>query len=111
MPPPYLIFAPISRQDALALMKDLATDENFRKAFEERTSEVLREHGIIVGEGTLPERVTLPSPEAIKEFIVLLEQKGLASETASPFGLALMILAFGAMPVQIGDRSALDGTG
>ena len=110
MPLPYEIKANITRQDARALILRLADDPAFREEFETDTSRVLADHGIEVGPETLPEQVTLPDPEAIKEFLDLVEAK-IAPETASPFAFALLILAFAAMPVLIGDSPSPDGAG
>lgn len=111
MPLPYEVKANITREDARALMVRLIEEEDFRRRFESDTREILRENGIEVGDETLPDPVTLPDVEAIQDFLDLLDTRGLAPETASPFGLALMILALGAMPVLAEDRPALDGTG
>jgi hypothetical protein len=111
MPPPYQIKVNITRADAREVIRRLIEDDDFRERFETDTRAVLAENGIDVESETLPEGVRLPAPEAIEDFLDLLDNRGLVPETASPFGFALMILAFGAMPVMIGDRSALDGTG
>jgi hypothetical protein len=111
MPLPYEITLNITREDARAAMVRLIEDDAFRDRFERNTREVLAEIGIDVGETTLPEQVTLPDKAATRLFLDLLETRGLAPESAAPFGFALMIHAFGAMPVLIGDRPALDGTG
>ena len=111
MPGPYEVTLNITREDARSVMVRLIEDDEFRDRFERETRAVLAELGIDVGETTLPERVTLPDKAATQAFLDLLETGGLDRETASPFGFALMIHAFGAMPVLIGDRPALDGTG
>jgi hypothetical protein len=111
MPRPYEITLNITRGDARDVIERLIHDDEFRAQFEAEPRETLSKLGIEVGETTLPEQVTLPDRAAMRLFLDLLETRGLASESASPFGFALLILAFGAMPVQIGGRSAGDGTG
>jgi hypothetical protein len=112
MPLPYEIKANITRQDARQLIVRLADEPAFRDEFERNTREVLAEHGIEVGPETLPEEVTLPDPDAIREFLDLVEAKiAPEAEAASPFAFALLILVFAAMPVLIGDSQSLDGKG
>ena len=110
MPRPYEIRMYISRERAGSLIRRLADDDDFRAYFEAHARTVLFEYGIDVSPGTLPEEVRLPEPEAIRQFLDLLETR-LAPEPAQPFGAALIILALGAMPLLAGDRPALDGTG
>jgi putative modified peptide len=111
MPLPYEnITVAITRAEAHALIEQLCTDDEVRAEFETNTREVLERNGISVPEEAMPESVTLPPKEDIEEFLTLLNEK-LVPEQASPFGFALLILAFGAMPVQIGGRSTLDGAG
>lgn len=108
MPLPYEnIRVDITRQRAHQLIEQLINDDSVREDFERNTWEVLQRHGIECEREALPEQVTLPPKEDIEEFLTLLNEK-LVPEQASPFGFALMILAFGAMPVQIGGRSAGD---
>jgi len=110
MPRPYEIRMYISRERAGSLIRRLADDDDFRAYFEAHARTVLFEYGIDVSAGTLPEEIRLPEPEAIRQFLDLLETR-LAPEPAQPFGAALIILALGAMPLLAGDRPALDGTG
>ncbi len=95
----------ITRADAHALIEQLINDAEVRARFESNPRQLLKRHGIDVPAEALPEEITLPPKESIEEFLTLLNEK-LVPEQASPFGFALLILAFGAMPVQIGDRSA-----
>jgi hypothetical protein len=111
MPLPYEnIRVNITRQQAHELIELLINDESVRADFEANTWEVLQRHGIECEPEALPEQITLPPKEDIEEFLTLLNEK-LVPEQASPFGFALMILAFGAMPVKMGGRSARDATG
>jgi hypothetical protein len=111
MPRPHEIRMHISRERARTLIRRLAEDQEFREYFEAHARTVLFEHGIDVTPGTLPEQVTLPEPEAILEFLELVETR-IAPEPAEPFGALAFILVFGgAMPVLAADRPALDGTG
>jgi hypothetical protein len=110
MPLPYEIRVNITRERARDLIIRLAEDPEFRRRFETDTRAMLADYQIEVGPETLPEPVRLPDPDAIRDFLALLETR-IAPETASPFGVAVVILAFGAMPVLAGDRPALDGTG
>jgi hypothetical protein len=109
MPLPYEIKATITRQDARDLIVRLADDPAFREEFEADARTILSEYGIEVGPETLPEEVTLPDPDAIHEFLTLAETK-IIPETASPFALLLLVIAFAAMPVLTGDRPSPDGT-
>jgi hypothetical protein len=110
MPLPYEIRVNLTRERARDLIIRLADEPDFRERFETDTRAVLSEYEIEVGLETLPDPVRLPQPDAIREFLSLLETR-IAPETASPFGIAVVVLAFGAMPVLIGGRPALDGTG
>jgi hypothetical protein len=109
--PEYEVRISITRAQARDIIERLIEDESFRAEFEANPTGFLEEIGITVGPGTLPEQVTLPDVHAMRLFLDLLETRGLAPESASPFGFALMILALGAMPVLAEDRPALDGTG
>lgn len=108
--PGYEVKITIGRADARAIIEQLIEDESLRAEFEANPRTFLDERGITVKEG-LPDQVTLPDVHAMRLFLDLLETRGLAPESASPFGFALMILALGAMPVLAEDRPALDGTG
>jgi putative modified peptide len=104
MPLPYEnVRVNIGRADAHDVIQKLIDDDEFRARFETDTHAVLAEVGIDVDPEALPDEVTLPAKEDIEEFLRLLNER-IVPETASPFGFALMIFAFGAMPVQIGDR-------
>ena len=110
MPLPYVISANLSREDARNLIMRLADDEGFRDEFERNTQQVLHDYGIEVTPQSLPEEVRLPDPDAIRDFLSLIEER-LVSESASPFAFALIILAFAAMPVMMGDRLSRHGAG
>jgi hypothetical protein len=104
MPLPYEnIRVNITRARARELIEKLIDDESFRTQFETNTWQVLKDAGIDCEPGAMPEEVVLPPPDDIREFLTLLDER-IVREEASPFGFALMIFAFGAMPVQIGDR-------
>ena len=98
MPPPYDIRLNITRERARGLINRLVHEPNFRERFEADTLAVLSEYGIEVSPESLPRRVRLPEPDAIEAFLSLLETR-IAPEPASPFGAAVLVLAFGAMPV------------
>jgi hypothetical protein len=110
MPLPYVISANLSREDARDLILRLAEDEGFRDEFQSNTQQVLHDHGIEVTPQSLPEEVVLPDPEAIREFLSLVEER-IVPESASPFAMLVLILAFAAMPVMMGDRPLPDGAG
>jgi hypothetical protein len=107
---PYVISANISRDTARDLIYRLADDEEFREQFQQNTQQILHEKGIEVTPQSLPEEVILPPPDAIRDFVTMLDER-IVSESASPFALALLILAFAAMPVVIGDRPSRNGAG
>ena len=110
MPLPYVISANLSREDARDLILRLAEDEEFRDEFQRNTQQVLHDHGIEVTPQSLPEEVVLPDPEAIRDFLTFVEER-LVPESASPFAVLLIVLAFAAMPVKMGDRPLPDGAG
>ena len=110
MPLPYVISANLSREDARDLIMRLADDEEFRTEFERNTQQVLHDFGIEVTPQSLPEEVTLPDPDAIRDFLSLVEER-LVPESASPFAFLVLILAFAAMPVMMGDRLSRHGAG
>src|SRR5262245_35328827 len=104
MPLPYEnIRINITRSQAHELIEQLMPDEGARTRFENETWEVLREIGIDCEREALPDEVRLPAPEDLEAFLTLLDEK-IVPEGASPFGFVLMILAFGAMPIQTGGR-------
>ena len=110
MPLRYEIRVNITREDARAAHRAHRAMTS-SGAIRERDARGHRRHGIDVAAETLPERVTLPDPERPGRSSICWRREGLDTETASPLAFALMILVFGAMPVLIGDRPALDGTG
>jgi hypothetical protein len=110
MPPPYEVRVNITRPRAHDLIIRLVEDPRFRAQLEADPDTVLAEHGIEVGPGTLPEQVSLPEPDAIREFLYVAESR-ILPETASPLGLLVVIIAIGAMPLLAGDHPVLDGTG
>lgn len=110
MPLPYELRVNITRERARDVIARLIEDPEFRERLETDTRAVLAEHGIQVTAESLPERVRLPEPDAIQEFLTLLETR-IAPEPATPFGAALIVLIFGAMPVLEGNRPAPDGPG
>jgi hypothetical protein len=69
---------------------------------------VLFERRIDVAPDTLPETVTLPSPDTIN---ALREVAQLWPESAGPFGFAILFVVFGAMPMVTGSPPPGDGTG
>jgi putative modified peptide len=106
---PYRIKADISREKAISLIERLATDDDFRAEFAANTRTILLDHRIDVSPETLPEEITLPDKEAIAR--LLEHARTMVPESASPFGLLALFVAFGAMPVITGGRPAADGTG
>jgi hypothetical protein len=107
---PYVISANLSREDARDLILRLADDEAFRDEFQRNTQQVLHEHGIEVTPQSLPEEVVLPDPDSIRAFLSFVEER-IVPESASPFAVLVLILAFAAMPVMMGDRPLPDGAG
>jgi hypothetical protein len=110
MPLPYVISANLSREDARDLIMRLADDEEFRGEFQRNTQQVLHDHGIEVTPQSLPEEVRLPDPDAIRDFLTMVEER-IVPESASPFAVLVLVLAFAAMPVMMGDRQSRDGAG
>jgi hypothetical protein len=110
VPLPYELRVNITRERAREVIARLIEDREFRERLEADTQAVLSALGIEVTAESLPERVRLPEPDAIREFLSLLETR-IAPEPASPFGAALIVLVFAAMPMLEGNRPALDGTG
>lgn len=107
---PYEVRVNITRERAHDLIIRLADEPDFREQFETNPYAMLSEHGIDVSPGALPEQVRLPDPDAIREFLSLLETR-IAPEREAPYDACVIVLIFGAMPVPEGNRPALDGTG
>jgi hypothetical protein len=105
----YEVKATISRRKAQELIEKLASDDEFRAKFEAKPRTVLFEHRIDVSPESLPETVTLPPKEKIRELIPVAYD--LVDESASPFGFLLLFVVFGAMPVVTGARPAGDAAG
>jgi putative modified peptide len=107
---PYEISMNITPEDARALLRSLAEDDGIRERFQSNPREVLAEHGIEVDDNQMPETVILPDKQEVLLFLDVLEQTGF-SDVASAFGFALMVFAYGAMPVLAEDRPTLHGAG
>ena len=60
--------------------------------------------------GTLPEQVTLPDPDAIRDFLQMAETR-ILPETASPLALLALFIVIAAGPVVTRDRPVVDGPG
>jgi hypothetical protein len=106
---PYQINFSISREDARKLLADLATDDDLRGAVEADAAEALRGRGIDISEGMLPDKVVLPPKREIAH--ILYAGDSALGETASPFGLLVLVVVFGAMPLTMRRSSAGDGAG
>jgi putative modified peptide len=104
----YEIKTSITRDRAQELIERLASDDEFRQRFEEKPRTILLEYHVDVSHQTLPEKVTLPDKDAIRELHSLAQT--IVPETASPFGLLLLFIVFGALPVT-GGRPTVDGSG
>jgi hypothetical protein len=107
---PYEVRVNITRERAHDLIIRLADEPEFREQFETNPYAMLSEHGIDVSPGALPDQVTLPDPDAIREFLYVTETR-ILPETASPLAHAVMLVTMGAMPLLAGERPVLDGTG
>jgi hypothetical protein len=107
---PYDIRVDITRERARDLINRLIVEPEFRRRFEADTRAVLSEYGIEVSPEALPERVRLPEPDAIREFLSVADTR-IDLQPDTPYGLMVVICAFGAMPVLVGDRPVLDGSG
>lgn len=110
MPVPYELRVNITPERARDLIVRLIEDADFRQRVEADPRAILSEYGIEITPEALPERVRLPEPEAIREFLSLLETR-IAPEREAPYDACVIVLIFGAMPVLEGNRPALDGTG
>jgi hypothetical protein len=110
MPPPYEVRVNITRQQAHDLILRLAEDGELRAQFEVDTQTMLAQYGIEVSPGTLPEQVTLPDPNAIRDFLEMAETR-ILPETASPLGLLALFIIIAAGPVVTRDRPVVDGSG
>jgi hypothetical protein len=110
MPPPYNVQVTITRPQARVLINRLAREPEFRQQVEADPYGVLAANGIVVNRGALPERVSLPEPDAILEFLRVAEERVLP-ETASPLGLVALVIVVGAMPMLERGQPVLDGAG
>ena len=110
MPVPYELRVNITPERARDLIARLIEDADFRRRVEADPGAILFEYGIEITPEALPERVRLPEPEAIREFLTLLETR-IAPEGERPYDACVIVLIFGAMPLLDGNRPVLDGTG
>lgn len=105
----YEIRTAISRRKATELLMRLRDDDEFRARFEESPRSILFEYRIDVAPDSLPEVVTLPEKDQIGTLLATANE--IVPESASPFGLLVLFVVFGAMPVVTGGQPAGDGTG
>jgi len=110
VPVPYELRVNITPERARDLIARLIEDADFRQRVEADPGAILFEYGIEITPEALPERVRLPEPEAIREFLTLLETR-IAPEGERPYDACVIVLIFGAMPLLDGNRPVLDGTG
>jgi hypothetical protein len=110
VPVPYELRVNITPERSRDLIVRLIEDADFRQRVEADPRAILSEYGIEITPEALPEPVRLPEPEAIREFLSLLETR-IAPEREAPYDVCLIVCMFGAMPVLEGNRPALDGTG
>jgi hypothetical protein len=87
----------ISREKARQFLQDFVNDEEFRERLQREPRTVLFESRIDLTPESLPEEVTLPSPEAVSQLLELAE--AMTEESASPFGFIVLFVVFGAMPI------------
>ena len=102
----YQVKSSITREKAQEIIQRLAEDDEFRAQFEASPRTFLFEHRVDVSPESLPETITLPPKDKIRELIPLAED--LVGPTASPFGFLLLFIVFGAMPVVTGARATGD---
>jgi hypothetical protein len=100
----YTITAKVSREDARKFLAELATNDELRARIEENAHEELSNLGLEVSPTLIPDTVRLPPK---KEIVHLLYAADSAVETASPFGLLILFVVLGAMPM----TTAGDGAG
>jgi hypothetical protein len=108
----YEIEFKVSRDAARQFLAALATDEAVRASLEsgpEGAAAELQKLGIEIDAASLPATITLPPPKEIEH--ILYAGDSLVGETASPFGLLVLFVVFGAMPVTTRRSPAGDGAG
>ena len=110
MPLPYELRVNITPERARDLIVRLIEDPDFRERLEAEPRAVLSEQGIEIPPESLPDRVRLPDPDAIREFLSLLETR-LTPEPAAPYDLAVIVLIFGGIPHPEANRPDPYGAG
>jgi hypothetical protein len=100
----YEIEMAISREKALELLNNLK-DPDFRARFEESPRTILFEYRIDVAPDTLPEPVKIPDDPAELDALIRTAES-MVPENASPFGLLVLFVVFGAMPMVTSGDSA-----
>jgi hypothetical protein len=97
----YWVKVDISRQKALAMLDELADPKSKLRADLQRSRRsakaALAARGIEVAEASLPERIRLPAPERVAAYRT--QTRALVAKDKKPFGFAVLVVIFGAMPL------------
>jgi hypothetical protein len=97
----YWVKMDISRRAALDVLDELATEKSeLRRDLEKSKASARRalaERGIEVAESSLPDRIRLPAPDKVSALRT--EARALVARDKKPFGFAVLLVVFGAMPL------------
>ena len=109
----YEVKLDIERDAAARLLQKLANaDDPLRAELErgkQQAHEALKREGIEVSLDSLPDRINLPPASKVADFHTRVSS--LVERDAQPFGFALLVVVFGAMPLVEPGPPEGDGTG
>jgi hypothetical protein len=97
----YWVKMDISRAEALRVLDELATPKSQLRTDLQKSKasarRALAKIGIEVAESSLPDRIRLPAPEQVAA--LRKEARALVARDKKPFGFAVLLAVFGAMPL------------
>jgi hypothetical protein len=105
----YQINFATDREKARSFLARLATESQLREELKSEPERVLfDEVGITIDRERLPDEIKLPAEKEIEHLLYAADS---AVETASPFGLLVLFVVFGAMPMTAPRSPTRDGAG
>ena len=94
----------LTEEEARTFLDRLATDAGFRDSVEQNPRATLLEYRIDLGAESVPETVTLPSPEQITQFVEAVQAGNyLGPRPSAVLGWAILHIVLGAMPLVAAD--------
>ena len=97
-----------SPEQSANFLDRIVGDEEFRARVEQNPRHVLKEYGIELSPGSVPDEVKLPSPEQIEKLLDDAREESLLGEYGGAPYLMLFVV-HGASSLAVGD--GVDGTG